>query len=218
MSYTLPLELVSGIKRIDELTLEINNPATPAHLVPFLTELRDKRIMQGDCCSSYEMEMDRLIFKKENRAAMPTFRIDKTKMLDEKHQLVLEYWSHITFNNKEFPLCYVKDITTGKKYFRSESWYGASYIIDKETGEWLNPEDGLMCLNGLTTKLVWHLFQMSEYVQCKPLGFYHEVAEKWSVADGYRQMGVGKGLFFSRSGYYDLKELEHLKDINQLPA
>ena len=161
--------------------------------------------------SSYESQINKLIFEKENRAEAPKFTYGvKTFALNSRFQLELATWSHITFENKEFPIVFVRDLETGDLHFRDDDGFHTRRVWDVVKKDWINDAKPSMCLQGVTTNLVYNLYQMSEFQQNKPIAFFNTVSTNWRVEDSRygNDDKSGRRHFWSFTGYRNNKELE----------
>lgn len=174
---TLPKELISGIAKLDELTLLIHDSKTQLEVIPFLSELRDRRLVNYEPYSNYYKQHAERLFNNEKRGDMPTFKDNEVLVLNHRYDLVLADWQHITYKDKTFQIIYIKDKETGEFHFRDMDQFTVRSIYDKKIFKWVNDSDKKMCCNDYetTTLLVWSLREIAVSNQCKPGNFFYDV-------------------------------------------
>ena len=187
-------ELISGIKEIDTLTEFIHDKKTPQHIIPYLSELRDYKIMKGESSYNYEGTLQNLIYERENHAQPPEVLFEvKVFEVNLDYTLELGIWSHPVFKDTIFYFVYVKDKHTGKKYFTHSLEFYRDMVFDEKDNLINNTERKMYATpKHLVSVTVYGWYNISRSGYNVGKRFYDTIMDEWEEKISGHKLTRGK--------------------------
>ena len=174
--------LISGIKKIDELTYIIHDSSTPDYYKKLMEELRDRRMEDYEYSCNYSSQHWDLVFKLNNHGQAPiiTYGI-KTFDLPKDYKMELAEWTHPALkllNLEKLQFIYIKS-PDGKMIFRQDDQYHIECLFDENQN--LNITDsGKNIINDvLVTSIFYHLHELSKNTNNSPESTFNYITKNY---------------------------------------